>query len=368
MRIARIHLEEDAGKLVHDPRAGCSLVDLNRSGVPLIEIVSEPDLRTPAEASEYVRVLRAILRYLDVCDGNMEEGSLRCDVNVSLRKKGEGKPGVKTEIKNVNSFRFIEQALDFEIDRQRDILAGGGAVSRETLLWDAGRGRAEVMRSKEEAHDYRYFPDPDLLPLLVPPKIVQKIAAKLPELPRERSARFVKQHGLSPHDAGVLTASRDLADYFEATAAACGNATAAGKWVMGEVLHELRERRIQAAELRVTPDQLARLIDATLSGRINSSTARDVFREMAETGRPAPRIISERGLEQITDPDTLRQAAIRAIEEDPAAAAKYRAGKEQLLKFFVGQVMESTAGKADPQQLEQIFKSLLRGADPPEKN
>ena len=357
--ITRIHLEEDAGKLVHDARAGCSLVDMNRSGVPLIEIVSEPDIRTPAEARAYVQKLRGILRYLDVCDGNMEEGSLRCDINISLREKGDHELGVKTEIKNVNSFKFIEHALEFEIDRQRTILEGGGVVTQDTLLWDAARGRSEVMRSKEEAHDYRYFPEPDLLPLRVPAQSVERIAAKLPELPDARKARFVKQYSLTADDVGVLTASRELADYFEATAAACGDARAAGKWVMGEVLHELGERGIEIGELRVTPALLAGLIGAARSGRINSNTAKAVFREMASTGASAPDIISAGGLEQITDEDVLHEAARRAIEENPDAAARYRAGKVALIEFFVGQIMEATAGKADPRRAGEITRALL---------
>ena len=357
--ITRIHLEEDAGKLVHDADAHCSLVDMNRSGVPLIEIVSEPDMRTPAEAREFVQKLRALLRYLDVCDGNMEEGSLRCDVNISLREKGDDKLGVKTEIKNVNSFRFIVQALEFEFDRQRGILEGGIAVAQETLLWDPGRGRAEVMRSKEEAHDYRYFPDPDLLPLRVPAQSVERIAARLPELPDVRQARFVKEYRLPVGDAGVLTASRDLADYFEATVAATGDARAAGNWVMGEVMREINERDINIVALGVTPKALAGLIGAARSGRINSNTAKDVFREMALTGQTAPDIISARGLEQITDEDVLHEAARRAIEENPEAAARYRAGKLQLLEFFVGQVMKATAGRADPRRAGEITRSLL---------
>jgi aspartyl-tRNA(Asn)/glutamyl-tRNA(Gln) amidotransferase subunit B len=355
--ITRIHLEEDAGKLVHD--AGCSLVDLNRSGVPLIEIVSEPDMRTPAEARSYVQKLRTILRYLDVCDGNMEEGGLRCDINVSLRPTGGDKFGVKTEIKNVNSFRFVEQALEFEIERQRGILESGGSVTQDTLLWDGERGRAEVMRSKEDAHDYRYFPEPDLLPLRVPAQVVEKIAAKLPELPDARKDRFVKEYGLPESDAGVLAASRDLADYFEAAAAASGDARAAGNWVMGEVLRELHENDIRINRLLVTPQNLALLINAAGSGRVNSNTAKAVFCEMAESGKTAEDIISARSLEQITDEDVLHEAVRRAIDENPDAAAKYRAGKEQLLEFFIGQVMKATAGKAAPRRTGEIIRSLL---------
>jgi aspartyl-tRNA(Asn)/glutamyl-tRNA(Gln) amidotransferase subunit B len=361
VRITRIHLEEDAGKLVHDPQAGFSLVDLNRCGVPLIEIVSEPDMRTPAQAREYVQKLRSILRYLDVCDGNMEQGSLRCDINVSVRRKGQEELGIKTEIKNVNSFKFIEQALEFEIDRQCGILEGGGSVTQDTLLWDASRGRAEIMRTKEEAQDYRYFPEPDLPLLRAPAAMVAAIAAGLPELPDARSARFEKHYGLPSYDAGVLTSSRELADYFESVASACGDAKTASNWVMGEVLRELNERQIEIGDFDVTPEDLAGLITTLQSGRVNTPTAKEVFKEMAATGRPAAEIIAEKGLEQITDDDVIGEAARRAIEDNPDAVAKYLAGKEALLKFFVGQVMKATRGKANPQQVESVLKKLLDG-------
>jgi aspartyl-tRNA(Asn)/glutamyl-tRNA(Gln) amidotransferase subunit B len=359
VRITRIHLEEDAGKLVHDAQAGCSLVDLNRCGVPLIEIVSEPDMRTPAQAREYVQKLRTILRYLDVCDGNMEEGSLRCDINISMRRKGDEKLGVKTEIKNVNSFKFIEQALEFEIGRQRAIVDGGGTVTQETLLWDAAKGRAEVMRTKEEAHDYRYFPDPDLPVLRAPGAMVAAIEAALPELPDARRQRFTDQYGLPAYNAGVLTASREVADYFEEVASGCGDAKAASNWVMGEVLRELNERQVEIGELKLSPDDLAALIAMVSSGKVNMSTAKEVFKEMASTGRPAADIVAEKGLDQITDDETIRAAAQQAIDDNPDAVAKYLAGKEALLKFFVGQVMKATRGKANPQQTESILKSIL---------
>ena len=357
--ITRVHLEEDAGKLIHDPQAGCSLVDLNRCGVPLIEIVSEPDLRTPAQAREYVQKLRSILRYLNVCDGNMEEGSLRCDINVSVRRAGDRQLGVKTEIKNVNSFKFIEQALEFEIERQRGILEGGGAVAQDTLLWDAARGRAEIMRTKEEAHDYRYFPEPDLPLVHASESMVRAIARALPELPDARRARFEEQYGLPSYDAGVLTSSREMADYFEETAAGCVDAKAASNWVMGEVMRELNERQIEIDDLAVTPDDLTNLIAALASGKVNTPTAKEVFKVMAATGRSAGDIIADRGLEQITDDEVIRAAAQRVIDENPDAVTKYLAGKEPLLKFFVGQVMKATAGKANPRQAEAILASLL---------
>jgi aspartyl-tRNA(Asn)/glutamyl-tRNA(Gln) amidotransferase subunit B len=359
VRITRIHLEEDAGKLIHDPEARCTLVDMNRCCVPLIEIVSEPDMRSPAQAREYVQELRSILRYLDVCDGNMEEGSLRCDINVSIRRRGEDELGVKSEIKNVNSFKSIEQALAYEIDRQRDILERGGSVSQDTLLWDAGTGRAEVMRTKEEAHDYRYFPEPDLLPILAPDSLVQSAAAKLPELPDSRRRRFETQYGLPSYDAGVLTSSREVADYFEAVASGCNDAKAASNWVMGEVLRELNERQMAITHLRVTPGALAGLINELAAGKINTPTAKDVFREMVSTGRSADDIIADEGLEQITDDDAIRGAARRAIADNAEAVAKYLGGKETLLKFFVGEVMKATRGRANPRQAESVVKSLL---------
>jgi aspartyl-tRNA(Asn)/glutamyl-tRNA(Gln) amidotransferase subunit B len=359
VRITRIHLEEDAGKLVHAEREAHSYVDMNRCGVPLIEIVSEPDIRTPAEASEYMQRLRTILRYLDICDGNMEEGSLRCDVNISLREAGSEALGVKTEVKNVNSFKFVEQALAFEIDRQTDILKGGGEVTQDTLLWDAQRGEARIMRTKEEAHDYRYFPEPDLLVLRAPESLVRSIAQMLPELPDARRDRFAAQYGLPAYDAGVLTAAREVADYFEAVAAKTSDPKTASNWVMGEVLRELNDRSIEINELEVRPEGLADLIGMLGSGRINTPTAREVFKEMAESGRAASDIISERGLEQITDDDAIREAASRVIDDNPDALAKYLIGNDKILKFFVGQLMKATRGKANPQQAEAILKALL---------
>ena len=362
--ITRIHLEEDAGKLVHGA-ADNSLVDMNRCGVPLIEIVSEPDMRTPAQAREYVQELRAILRYLDICDGNMEEGSLRCDVNVSLREKGSTHLGVKTEIKNVNSFKFVEQALTFEIDRQNRVLSGGGQVERDTLMWDARCAEAQVMRAKEASHDYRYFPEPDLPVLRVPESQVQAVAQTLPELPDARRDRFVGQFGLPAYDARVLTASRELADYFEAVASATNDAKAASNWVMGDVLRELKERSLEVAELAVAPEELARLIGMLKSGRINTPTAREVFKEMVGSGASAADIVADMGLEQITDDDAITAAATQVIDANPKALKKYLDGKHALLKFFVGQVMKTTQGKANPQQAETILKSLLESRRPP---
>jgi aspartyl-tRNA(Asn)/glutamyl-tRNA(Gln) amidotransferase subunit B len=359
IRINRIHLEEDAGKLIHDHGGDHSYVDMNRCGVPLIEIVSEPDIRTPAEAREYMQQLRSILRYLGICDGNMEEGSLRCDANVSVREVGSDALGVKTEVKNVNSFKFVEQALAFEINRQTRVVEGGGEVSQETLLWDAERGEARIMRSKEEARDYRYFPEPDLLVLRADDSLVRSIAGTLPELPDARRDRFVSQFGLPSYDAGVLTATREFADYFEAVTKLTSDAKVASNWVMGEVLRELNERAVDIDAFEVTPGRLAELIAMVASGGINTPTARDVFREMSATGRAAAEIVSAKGLEQITDDGAIREAASRVIDDNPDALDKYLRGEDKILKFFVGQLMKATRGKANPQQAQAIVKALL---------
>ncbi len=355
--IHRIHVEEDAGKLVHDP-SGCALVDMNRSGVPLIEIVSEPDIRSGAEAAAAMQKLRSIVRYLGICDGNMEQGSLRCDVNVSVRPEGSAEFGVKTEVKNLNSFRQVEQAVEFERARQVALLEAGGTVTQETLLWNAREGRAEPMRSKEEAHDYRYFPEPDLRVLVVDDAMLEAARAAIPELPDARRARFVEQYGLPEYDAGVLTASRELADYYEAVAAHA-DPKAASNWVMGEVLRELGARRIEIDAFEIAPEALAELVEAQRTGRVNSSAAREVFAAMIETGRRAGEIIAERGLEQVDDADAIAAVAREVVQAHPDEVARYRAGKKNLLQFFVGQVMKATRGKANPKSAAEILRGLL---------
>jgi aspartyl-tRNA(Asn)/glutamyl-tRNA(Gln) amidotransferase subunit B len=357
--ITRIHLEEDAGKLVHAAGEAYSYVDMNRCGVPLIEIVSEPDIRTPAEAREYVRKLRTLLRYLEICDGNMEEGSLRCDVNVSVRESGSGSLGVKTEIKNVNSFKFVEQSLVFEIERQSRILDGGGEITYDTLQWDPGRGEARIMRTKERDHDYRYFPEPDLLVLRTTESMVAAAAEALPELPDSRKGRFIGQYGLSPQDASALTATREVADYFERVVARSTASKTASNWIKGEVMRELNEQSIEITAFRVRPEDLAELIYATESGKINSPTAKVVFREMVASGAGANEIIAARDLEQITDDDVIRQAAQKVVDGNSEAVEKYLRGKDTLLKYFVGQLMIATGRKANPRQAEAILKELL---------
>ncbi len=359
--ISRIHLEEDAGKLIHAESEGQSLVDMNRCGVPLIEIVTEPDIRTPQEASGFLQRLRSIVRYLEICDGNMEEGSLRCDVNLSLREVGGESLGTKTELKNLNSFRAVEQALEFEIKRQKSILTKGGRIEQATLLWNAETGEARVMRSKEEAQDYRYFPEPDLLVLEVTENLVERVSSMLPEMPDAKEERFVSEYGLPRYDAGVLTRARELADYFEAVAAELEDPKAASNWMMGEVLRELKERGIEIAELRISPKQLASLVSAQKSGQVNMPTAKEIFREMAKTGRGSQEIISERALLQISDEGALEEVVSEVLESYPAEVRKYLEGKERLLTFFIGQVMKETKGKANPQKAKAILLSMLKG-------
>ena len=357
--ITRIHLEEDAGKSLHAEDGAHSYVDMNRVGVPLIEIVSEPDIRTPAEASRYMQKLRSIVRYLDVSDGNMEEGSLRCDVNVSVREKGSATFGTRTEVKNLNSFKAVEQALEFEIARQEKLVRAGGKVEHQTLLWDAVKGESQTMRSKEEAHDYRYFPEPDLLVLDVPDSMIDTSRASLPELPDAKADRLVSELGLPRYDAEVLTSTRELADYYEAVASGVGDAKTASNWVMGEVLRELNERKLDITQFKVAPDHLARLIGEAKSGRINTPTAKDVFKEMIETGKEPADIIKAKGLEQISDEGALDDIIASVIDGNPDEVEKYLAGKEKLLQFLVGQVMKATKGKANPPKAAELLKAAL---------
>jgi aspartyl-tRNA(Asn)/glutamyl-tRNA(Gln) amidotransferase subunit B len=359
VRIRRIHLEEDAGKLLHVEGADHSLVDMNRTGVPLVEIVSEPDIRTPAEASEYLHKLRSLVRYLGICDGNMEEGSLRCDVNLSVRERGAKELGVKTEVKNLNSFKQVEQAIEFELDRQTKLLESGGRVTQDTLLWDPAAKRAIVMRSKEEAHDYRYFPEPDLRVLRASNALIERVRGELPELPDAKQKRFASQYGIPAYDAHVLTSSNDVADYYEAVVSVGADAKAASNWVMGEVMRELNERKIEIARFEMTADALAELVLLQANGKINSSTAKDVFKEMLAGGKDAPTIVRERGLEQISDDSAIQKEAVAVLDENPDEVKRYLAGKEQLLQFFVGQLMKRTRGKAKPETATTILKTLL---------
>ncbi|MDA8077723.1 MAG: Asp-tRNA(Asn)/Glu-tRNA(Gln) amidotransferase subunit GatB, partial [Nitrospiraceae bacterium] len=346
--ITRVHMEEDAGKNIHEGVGAYSFVDLNRAGVPLMEIVSEPDIRSPQEAAEYMKRLRAILRYLGVCDGNMEQGSLRCDANVSVRPVGQKEFGTRAEIKNINSFRFVEKAIEYEIRRQIRVLEEGGNVVQETRLWDSSRGITESMRSKEEAHDYRYFPEPDLVPIVVDPVWVDGIRASLPELPDAKQARFVKEYGLPAYDAFQLAEERAVAEWFEEVVRHGGRPKAAANWMMGELMRYLNEENKTISECAVQPKQLAELLrlmdDSTISGKI----AKTVFEEMYRTGRDASAIVKEKGLVQITDESEIEQAVDDIIAKSPKEVERYKAGDEKLLGFFVGQVMKVTKGKANP--------------------
>jgi len=359
VRILRIHLEEDAGKLVHVDGADHSLVDMNRSGVPLVEIVSEPDIRTPEEASEYLQKLRSLVRYLGICDGNMEEGSLRCDVNLSVRKRGAKELGVKAEVKNLNSFKQVEQAIEFKTERQTKLLESGGRVTQDTLLWDPAAKRAVVMRSKEEAHDYRYFPEPDLRVLRASGELIERVRGALPELPDAKHKRFVSQYGLPAYDADVLTGSAEVASYYEAVVAAGADSKAASNWLMGEVMRELNERKIDIAEFSIRPQALAELVTLQATGKVNSSTAKDVFKEMLASGKHAGAIVKERGLEQVSDDAAIEKEAIAVLDENPEEVKRYLGGKEQLLQFFVGQLMKRTRGKANPKVAAEIVTALL---------
>lgn len=358
--ITRIHMEEDAGKLIHDPHKPVSYVDFNRTGVPLIEIVSEPDIRSPEEAVAYLKKLRSILRYLEICDGNMEEGSFRCDANISLRPAGSETFGVKTELKNMNSFKHVQYALAYEIKRQKAILEEGGTVIQETRLWDEAKGVTRSMRGKEEAHDYRYFPDPDLVPVVIDEAWIDAIKSTLPELPDAKKERFIKEYNLPSYDAEVLTTSRALAEFFEAVVKVCANPKLASNWVMSELLGKLNQEKKEVAECPITPKQLGELLALIEKGTISGKIAKTVFEEMYATGKSPAQIVEEKGLVQITDETTLRKIAEKIIEAHPKEVNQYKAGKERLLGFFVGQMMKETKGKANPQLANKIFKELLK--------
>jgi len=360
--LTRIHMEEDAGKSLHDgfPDSDrCTYVDYNRSGVPLIEIVSEPDMRSAAEAAEFFTRLRSILVWLGVSDGNMEEGSLRCDANVSIRPRGQTKLGTKAEVKNVNSFRYLEKALEYEITRQIDVIEGGGKVVQETRLWDTGSGRTHSMRSKEEAHDYRYFPEPDLPPLLVDDARIERVRTTMPELPEARGRRFVAEYGIPAYDAGVLTQSAPLADYFEATARAAKNPKAASNWIMGELLRTLNERGQEIVDVPMQPPALAGLIALIDKGTISSSIAKGVFAKMYDSGRSADDIVSEEGLAQNSDEGALSAIVTEVLKTHEDTAVQYRAGKKQTFGFLVGQVMKASGGKANPKLASDLVKRAL---------
>ena len=362
--ITRIHMEEDAGKLVHGDAPGLeegSGVDLNRACTPLLEVVSEPDLRTADEAVAYLKKLYQIVTWLGICDGNMEEGSFRCDANVSVMPVGSDTFGTRAEIKNVNSFKFVKQAIEYEIQRQIELIEDGGTVVQETRLFDPNSGKTRSMRGKEEAHDYRYFPDPDLVPLVIDAAWVERSRAELPELPANRQQRFMTELGLPEYDAEVLTASRALADYFEAGVAAHGNAKAVANWVMGEVTRGLNDNGLTIEQCPVAPDQLAELLKLIDGGTISGKIAKTVFDEMWKSGKPPKAIVEEQGLVQVSDSGAIEAIIDQIMAANMGQVEEYRGGKEKVFGFFVGQVMKASKGKANPAVVNELLLAKLKG-------
>jgi aspartyl-tRNA(Asn)/glutamyl-tRNA(Gln) amidotransferase subunit B len=364
VRLTRIHMEEDAGKNIHDAHGDASLVDLNRAGVPLLEIVSEPDLRATAEAGAYLKTLRAILQYLGVCDGNMEEGSFRCDANVSVRPEGTETLGTKIEIKNLNSFRAVESALEFEIARQIETLTDRGKLVQETRLWDEHREETRSMRSKESAHDYRYFPDPDLLPLVIDDAWIAQVRAALPELPNARKARFVNEYGLSMYDAELLTGRKDVADYFEEAVKGHANPKALSNWIVGDLFRVLKERKLDEqlylACWPLAASNLAQMVQMIDQGKISGKIAKTVFEAMLDSNKGPQQIVSEKGLEQLSDRGSIEAAIDQVLAANPKQIAQYQSGNDKVFGFFVGQIMKATQGKANPQKVNEILREKLR--------
>ncbi|MEX2149275.1 MAG: Asp-tRNA(Asn)/Glu-tRNA(Gln) amidotransferase subunit GatB [Steroidobacteraceae bacterium] len=360
--VTRAHLEEDAGKSLHEGLGRSTGIDLNRAGTPLLEIVSEPDMRSAREAVAYMKKVHTLVRYLEICDGNMQEGSFRCDANVSVRHRGRHDFGTRCEIKNLNSFRFIERAINHEVARQIELIEGGGSVVQETRLYDPDRDETRSMRSKEEANDYRYFPDPDLLPLALDDLFIEEVRGALPELPDAKAARLVREHGLSEYDAGVLTASRELADYYEQVAAGTdGEWKLAANWVMGELSGFLNRDGLEIGESRVDAPRLAGLLKRIVDGTVSGKLAKEVFEAMWGEGKDADAVIEARGLRQITDTAEIERVIAEVMAANPRQLADYRAGKDKLFGFFVGQVMKATAGKANPAQVNELLKCMLAG-------
>ncbi len=357
--ITRAHLEEDAGKSLHEDFQGQSGIDLNRAGTPLLEIVSEPDMRSAKEAVAYLKTLHALVTYLDICDGNMQEGSFRCDANVSVRKKGEEKFGTRAEIKNINSFRFVERAIEFEVERQIDVLESGGEVVQETRLFDASTNTTRSMRSKEEANDYRYFPCPDLLPLAVSADDIEQVRASLPELPEAKLERFKADFSLSDYDASQLTSSRELANYFEEAVKVGGDAKLVANWLLSELLAHLNKANLSMAECPVSAETLGTLVKRIKDGTISGKIAKQLFEHVWEQEGSVDELIEKKGLKQISNPDEVRAQVESIIAQFPQQLADYRGGKDKLFGFFVGQVMKATKGKASPELVNQLLKELL---------
>ncbi|WP_025209617.1 Asp-tRNA(Asn)/Glu-tRNA(Gln) amidotransferase subunit GatB [Hippea sp. KM1] len=355
--LERIHMEEDAGKTIHRPDG--SYVDFNRAGVPLLEIVSLPVMHSPKEAGEYLRSLRRIVRYLGICDGNMEEGSLRCDANVSVRPKGETRLGTKTELKNMNSFRHVEKALEYEIQRQIEVIEDGGKVIQETRLWDEKSGITKPMRSKEEAYEYRYFPDPDLVPILIDDEWIERIKNEVPELPRQKLERFVKEYGLKEDDARVLVEEKALADYFEEASKGYKNPQAIANWILSELLGYLNKDNKTIDETLIKPSHIRELVELVDSGTISGKIAKTVFAKMYESGKKPKQIVEEEGLVQITDKAQIEAIVDEVIKANPKAVEQYKGGKKNTIGFFVGQVMKKTKGKANPKIVNEILASKL---------
>lgn len=357
--IERAHMEEDAGKSQH--QGDYSLINLNRAGVPLLEIVSGPDMRTPQDAAEYARTVRRILRYVGVCDGNLEEGSMRCDCNVSVRKKGAPKFGTKVELKNINSFRFVEKAIEYEIQRQIDVIESGEKIVQETRLYDPTKNRTFSMRAKEDAHDYRYFPDPDLMPMHIDEAMLGKIKGALPELPLARAQRFQTEYGLPAYDSFVLTTELALAMYFEEVAKTSGNAKAASNWIMGDLLREMNEAKIEVEKSPIGTKDLAKLIQMIDSKEISGKMAKDVFLEMWKTQKSPQDIVKDKGMAQITDTSAIEKIIDDVMAANAQAVADYRGGKVKLFGFFVGAAMKASKGQANPELVNQLLQSKLKG-------
>jgi aspartyl-tRNA(Asn)/glutamyl-tRNA(Gln) amidotransferase subunit B len=359
IRIRRAHLEEDAGKNIHETGTSGSRVDLNRAGTPLLEIVTEPDMRTADEVVAYLKGLREILMYLDVCDGNMEEGSFRCEPNLSLRPSGQKEFGTKVELKNINSFKYVKDAVEYEIKRQTKVLNEGGKICQETRLWNIERGETAVMRSKEEAHDYRYFPDPDLVPLKLDDEWIEEFRANLPELPAVRTKRFVSDYGLPEYDATILTASKGMADYFEVCAKQFNQPKTVSNWVMGELMRELNNAGTDISASPITPERLVSLLQMVDKGTISLKVAREIFPELYSSGKTPEQIVQEKGLTQVSDEGALAKIIEEVLSKNPGQVAQFKEGKQQVLGFLVGQVMKASGGKANPGKVNELLKKKL---------
>ena len=359
IRVRRAHLEEDAGKNIHETGTSGSRIDLNRAGTPLLEIVTEPDMRSADEVVAYLKGLRDILMYLDVCDGNMEEGSFRCEPNLSLRPLGQKEFGTKVELKNINSFKYVKDAIEFEIKRQTKVLNEGGKISQETRLWNIERGETAVMRSKEEAHDYRYFPDPDLVPLKLDDEWIEGFRADLPELPAVRTKRFVSDYGLPEYDATILTASKNMADYFEVCVKQFDQPKTVSNWVMGELMRELNSSGTDISASPVTPERLVSLLQMVDKGIISLKVAREIFPELYSSGKTPEQIVQEKGLTQISDEGALAKIIAEVLSKNPGQVAQFKEGKQQVLGFLVGQVMKASGGKANPGKVNELLKKTL---------